>query len=519
MKRIIFVFLILIYSLCFSYDIISIESAGRGGTFVAIFGDYTNPAGLDTVDRNEISLEYGSMIEGINFQSISLVFPTQFAGGFGIQLNRINYGSFVIRNEIGNVIREFSWVDTITAFSYGKKIYKEFYIGSSLKYLNINLENFSKAEGFSFDLGLFYQPLDMLSLGVELENLSDAKVKDEHGVTQIISPLVIHSGIAFMPWRKWKFALDIESEKRNFINCFSIGGEVKISDLILRSGLTIYSKGGRVISCGLGYKVGKNISIDYALLYSFDVDFIHRGSFSIEFGPSSYARKHLYRGTILMKNEKWEEAIIEFKKVLEVEPDNKDALFNQYYVKGILLLKDEKLKETLDIWEKAVAIKPEDVKIKEQIAVVKAKLEKKIKEERERMRKERGKIAVVDFEAIKPLSEELALSVSENLRTALSKYFEVVERKYMIKIAEEQQLQMKGFIDSNTAVQFGKLVGAKTIVLGSITKIAEIYTLNVRFVSVETGMVIQSEQISCKSEAEIPELIEKVVKLLIEKNE
>jgi tetratricopeptide (TPR) repeat protein len=501
-------------SIIYSYDIISVESAGRGGTFVAIPGDYTNPAGLDNVDRNKINCEYSSMIEGMNIQSISLIFPTQFTGGFGFQVDRIDYGTFEIRNDAGDILRKFSWSDIRCAFSYGKRIYKEMYFGSALKFLNIDLGNFSKANGFSFDVGLFYQPFDILSVGMKAEDLLDVEVKDTQGLTQKISSFALHSGIAFMPGKRWKLAVDIESKKKNVLNSISAGGEVKISNFILRGGVTFYPKGGKSVSTGFGYKLGKNLLIDYALLYGFDINTTLRVSLSIEFGPSSYARKHLYKGSILMKQGQWDEAIVEFMKVLEVEPDNKDALFNQYYAQGVLFYKDGKLKEALEVWGKASSIKPEEVEIKGQIAKVKKELEDKEREELKKLRERIGKIAVLDFEAMFPLSTELGLSVSENLRTALSEKFDVVERKYIMKVAEEQKLQMSGLIDTNTAVQFGKLIGAKTVVLGSITKIGKTYTLNVRFVSVETGEVVKAKPLSCESEDELPELIKEVVEIL-----
>jgi tetratricopeptide (TPR) repeat protein len=360
-------YLIILYflygSIIYSYDITSVESAGRGGTFVAIPGDYTNPAGLDNVDRNEINLEYSSMIEGINIQSISLIFPTQFTGGFGFQVDRIDYGTFEIRNDAGDILRKFSWSDIRCAFSYGKRIYKEMYIGSALKFINIDLGNFSKANGSSFDLGLFYQPFNILSVGMKAEDLLNLEVKDTQGLTQKISSFALHSGIAFMPGR-WKLAVDIESKKKNVLNSISGGGEVKVSNFILRGGITLYPKGGKSVSTGFGYKLGKNLLINYAFLYGFDINVTHRVSLSIEFGPSNYARKHLYKGSTLMKQERWNDAIVEFMRVLEVEPDNKEALFNQYYAQGVLFYKDGKLKETLDIWKKASSIKPEEVEIK-----------------------------------------------------------------------------------------------------------------------------------------------------------
>jgi curli biogenesis system outer membrane secretion channel CsgG len=154
------------------------------------------------------------------------------------------------------------------------------------------------------------------------------------------------------------------------------------------------------------------------------------------------------------------------------------------------------------------------LKLKEQIAKVKKELEDKEREELKKLRERIGKIAVLDFEAKDPVRKDIGPTVSENLRTILSEKFDVVEREYIMKIIEEQKLQMSGLIDVTTAVQLGRLIGAKTVVVGSITKIGITYTLNVRFVSVETGEVIMAKSLSCESENDLPRVIEKVVEML-----
>jgi TolB-like protein len=97
-------------------------------------------------------------------------------------------------------------------------------------------------------------------------------------------------------------------------------------------------------------------------------------------------------------------------------------------------------------------------------------------------------VAVLDFESIG--SEEfLGRGVSEIMRTELvgTKKFRVVERSQMKKALEEQKLHLTGIIDDKTAVEVGKLVGADFIVVGSVVKIGNSYTINSRMIDVKTG--------------------------------
>jgi TolB-like protein len=55
------------------------------------------------------------------------------------------------------------------------------------------------------------------------------------------------------------------------------------------------------------------------------------------------------------------------------------------------------------------------------------------------------------------------------------------------KVLSEQKLSMSGVTDAETAVKVGKLVGAKFVMVGSISKLGNTYTLNSRLIDVESG--------------------------------
>jgi TolB-like protein len=103
---------------------------------------------------------------------------------------------------------------------------------------------------------------------------------------------------------------------------------------------------------------------------------------------------------------------------------------------------------------------------------------------------EKQTVGILDFESIGS-EEYLGRAVAEIIRTELvvTKKFRVVERAQIKKALSEQELQMSGAIDDESAVQIGKLLGADLIIVGSVVKIGTSYTINSRLIDVQTGEV------------------------------
>ena len=120
-------------------------------------------------------------------------------------------------------------------------------------------------------------------------------------------------------------------------------------------------------------------------------------------------------------------------------------------------------------------------------------------------------IVVMDFETRVPgHGWRVGKGASDMLITALfkTKKYRVYERNKLKSIMKEQKLQMSGAVDMSTAVQIGKLVGAKYIVTGAVTEFGvaksgaqgggyfsvgkQWYrsTVDVRAVSVQTGEIV-----------------------------
>jgi TolB-like protein len=120
-------------------------------------------------------------------------------------------------------------------------------------------------------------------------------------------------------------------------------------------------------------------------------------------------------------------------------------------------------------------------------------------------------VAVLPFDA-KSLSQDArdglsASFASELLRTGK---FRVMERSQMDLILKEQGFQQSGACSGDQcAVEMGKLLAVDAMVLGTVAKVGETYTLNARLVNVQSGEVLQS--VSRNSRANVDVLLTDVV--------
>ncbi|MDR1219892.1 MAG: penicillin-binding protein activator LpoB [Treponema sp.] len=90
-------------------------------------------------------------------------------------------------------------------------------------------------------------------------------------------------------------------------------------------------------------------------------------------------------------------------------------------------------------------------------------------------------------------SQDIAQFVVGELEVILvSNKFPVADRSTLDTIRQEQQLQLSGEVDDDTAVSIGKFVGAKVIIVGDISGSSAMRRLRLRALNTETAQVISS---------------------------
>jgi TolB-like protein len=126
------------------------------------------------------------------------------------------------------------------------------------------------------------------------------------------------------------------------------------------------------------------------------------------------------------------------------------------------------------------------------------------------------KIAVLDFQLQGEdfQTEDMGIIVAEWLITALVQEgrFDVIERRLLEKIIQEQKLTMTGIVDQKSATKLGKLLGVKVIISGSVLKLQNSLEVNARIIDVESASIIAAESVQGSSASSLEELIGQMAK-------
>lgn len=131
---------------------------------------------------------------------------------------------------------------------------------------------------------------------------------------------------------------------------------------------------------------------------------------------------------------------------------------------------------------------------------------------------EKVRLAVMDLEAL-GLDESIALTISDLLRTELFKteLFILIERKEMQEILKEQEFQVSGCAETECAVQLGRLLSAHKVLVGTLSKLGDVYILNARMVDVETGEMEFGEKVTARTKSELIKATEAYSRAIVKK--
>lgn len=131
----------------------------------------------------------------------------------------------------------------------------------------------------------------------------------------------------------------------------------------------------------------------------------------------------------------------------------------------------------------------------------------------------KDRIAVLDFElqGAGHETEDMGQIVAEWLVTALVQEgrFEVVERRLLTKIVNEQKLAMSGMLDAESASELGRMLGVKIIITGSVLKFQSMMEVNARIIDVESASIIAAESVKSSSAVGLEDLTKEMADKII----
>jgi TolB-like protein len=109
-------------------------------------------------------------------------------------------------------------------------------------------------------------------------------------------------------------------------------------------------------------------------------------------------------------------------------------------------------------------------------------------------------IAVLELEGTGINTSDLS-GLSNRLRTELFKMgtYNVLERSRVDEILHEQGFQQTGCTNANCAVEVGQLIGVQYMVIGTVNKVGDFYTCDVRIVDVSSSQIVNVATKDCEN--------------------
>ena len=115
----------------------------------------------------------------------------------------------------------------------------------------------------------------------------------------------------------------------------------------------------------------------------------------------------------------------------------------------------------------------------------------------------RPTVAILDFEG-QDISIQEVQTLTERMRTEIgnTNAVRLIERKAIESIMAEQGLAQSGCVTDECAAQVGQLLGVQFMINGSIGKIGDSFTIDVKMFSVETGATERSKNVTHEGDIE-----------------
>jgi len=322
------------------------RALGMGGGFTSLAADATsihyNPAGLASLEYQEVSFMHSILFEGSTYDFASWVYPITENHGLGGGVMRIGTGDIIRRIDFADRGR-FDYAYTQMVLAYGRNLGEPLAAGVALKVLNQTLENRSDF-GISMDVGLSVRLHHGLYWGVNArEILQHELTLLEKGET---IPMALIAGLS---WRnlalssqiRLSLAFDAEKHRDREIKVRA-GAEAVFGDVLsLRGG---YDRDN--LAFGAGIK-SRRMNIDYAYKIVDYVDGMHHISVSFLLGASTAERIRLRelaklppepteeekRFSVLMatadrhfRRFQLDSARVYFQQALEMRPNNEEII-------------------------------------------------------------------------------------------------------------------------------------------------------------------------------------------------
>ncbi|MFH1258873.1 MAG: hypothetical protein ABII74_03520 [Elusimicrobiota bacterium] len=313
-----------------------VRAIGLGGAYAGISDEssavYWNPAGLTQIFQKELSGSY-SAFEGENQEYIfSFVQPTIKLGNFGLSLLSWDL----------TVTKKIAEKESIVMLGYGKEIFKGFSGGINAKQIKEELAGKSAA-GWGMDLGLLYRfgeswkskVMENLRFGLSLKNVVAPKLDLADKFDRF--PFGCQAGLSYgvggrLPNDQLILSIDWQKNSGDSTKLY-YGLEYPLSNFLkLRLGFN-----EEEINTGIGLE-GGSLSLGYSLATRSrrqDLILSHHFGLTVRFGQEIFSSRqakekkfieYYLKGIKYVYEKKYGRAVLEFNKILKIDPTYTSAL-------------------------------------------------------------------------------------------------------------------------------------------------------------------------------------------------
>lgn len=176
----------------------SARTLALGGAYVGLADDplgvLWNPAGLSSMNENELRFENGMLYEQTSLNAFGFAVPGSRWPSFGLAFVTLRSGQFERTNDMNDALGTFSEGESAWLFTASKAITPKFALGVNLKLVQQSVEAFSGG-GFGTDVGATFSPVPGLKLGASVANVAGPTVKLQN--TAETWPMVVRGGGSF----------------------------------------------------------------------------------------------------------------------------------------------------------------------------------------------------------------------------------------------------------------------------------------------------------------------------------
>jgi hypothetical protein len=236
-----------------------------------------NASGMAYLNEKQVTLMHAVWFQDIFYDHLAVAWPIQDVGTIGLSGLYLNAGTFdkYVLDSANNPVAagQFTANALTAGLAYSRKIIPNIAAGINLKMLSETIDSASTS-GIAVDLSALYMlPVKGLSAGINIQNLGPSL-----GFEQAFTlPINVRVGVGYKPMAN--VAVDVDyTQPIETVGKFSAGGEYGYRDfLFIRLG---YRYGGAIdydqvftgfgpavaagLTMGIGFKVAKNYTADYA---------------------------------------------------------------------------------------------------------------------------------------------------------------------------------------------------------------------------------------------------------------